>query len=319
MFTNTVELNSKIDIADVNSIIQRVNGVWSAMSTGLLMTGSSYPCANAMVIDPNDGTLYVGGYFDSAGGDTDCNYIAKWDGNSFSPLDVGLEATVFCLALAPNGDLYAGGQFDDEFGEGGNALSKIARWDGSSWNALDVGLNNIVWSMGFDSNGLLYVGGAFDCIFGGVANSILNIATWDGTNFAELGNGVNDYVRSLCIDSQNNVYIAGVFTEADGDADCTKACYWNGSAWQNMGTNTGRALIVTTLAIDPADIVYASGLFTEIAGVTALNIAMWNNTQWFPLGLGIAGEAWTLTPLDRSLLLATGEWTKVYYWNEHAI
>jgi hypothetical protein len=66
--------------------------------------------------------LYAGGDFITAGG-TSANYIARWDGSSWSPLGSGLNSPVWALAISRN-DLYVGG----EFTIAGNKLSdNVAR------------------------------------------------------------------------------------------------------------------------------------------------------------------------------------------------
>jgi len=61
VFTNTVELNTTADITNANYIIQRVDGVWSAMGTGC--NSRVYSIA----VTP-DNVVYVGGLFTLAGG-----------------------------------------------------------------------------------------------------------------------------------------------------------------------------------------------------------------------------------------------------------
>ena len=69
----------------------------------------------------------AGGSFTSAGG-VACNRVARWDSvNLFwSPLGAGTNNTVSALAVLPNGDLVAGGDFMvDSLGTNGGS---IARW-----------------------------------------------------------------------------------------------------------------------------------------------------------------------------------------------
>ena len=76
---------------------------------------------NAAVVDGSD-NLYIGGYFTIVG-DTFANYIAKWDGNSWSALGSGLNDTVNALAVSGS-DLYAGGSFTKA---GGKVSTYVAR------------------------------------------------------------------------------------------------------------------------------------------------------------------------------------------------
>ena len=55
-------------------------------------------------------TLYAGGFFTTAGSDTNANYIAQWNGSSWSALGSGMNGIVDALAVS-GGTLYAGGSF----------------------------------------------------------------------------------------------------------------------------------------------------------------------------------------------------------------
>jgi len=98
--------------------------------------------------------LYAAGAFTNAGGSA-ANYIAKWDGSSWSPLGSGMNSAVSALALS--GDLFAGGAFTNA---GGSAANHIAKWDESSWSPLGSGMNSDVKALAVSGSNL-YVGGAF--------------------------------------------------------------------------------------------------------------------------------------------------------------
>ena len=49
----------------------------------------------------------------------------------------GLSETVRCLAVLPNGDLVAGGDF---YYASGQTVWYVARWDGITWSSLGEGL-----------------------------------------------------------------------------------------------------------------------------------------------------------------------------------
>jgi hypothetical protein len=79
----------------------------------------------------------VGGEFTAVGGVSASN-IARWNGSSWEALGAGVNSDVYSLAVAPNGDVYAGGTFtsagDVTLGD------RVAVWNGSTWNHLDVDL-----------------------------------------------------------------------------------------------------------------------------------------------------------------------------------
>lgn len=115
-----------------------------------------------MAVMPN-GDLIVGGAFLQAGGNT-VNKIARWDGTSWSGLGSGInDATsgnldVFALAVMPNGDLIAAGDFTSA---GGVPANRIARWRNGTWSALGTGVNAVVRDLEVMPNGNLAVGGDF--------------------------------------------------------------------------------------------------------------------------------------------------------------
>ncbi|MBI5442502.1 MAG: hypothetical protein HY900_14965 [Deltaproteobacteria bacterium] len=136
----------------------------------------------ALALD-GSGALYVGGGFITAGGVPAFN-VAKKDTTGWQALGQGLKykncedcGTVYALATAEGGTLYAGGRFDSS---GSATIRRIARWDGSRWEALDDGIQgyppspvvNAVVSSGTSN---VYVGGSFR---EAGATESSNIALW---------------------------------------------------------------------------------------------------------------------------------------------
>ncbi len=122
---------------------------FSPLSTGLGNGPSS-------VVVANDGTVYAAGTFTSP-----YKLIAKFDGTNWSNVGTGLDSStsIYCLAVAPNGTLYAGGELGNV---NGVAYHRgIAQWDGSSWSNLGDGLNSYVWNIVIDDNGRVHAVGDF--------------------------------------------------------------------------------------------------------------------------------------------------------------
>jgi hypothetical protein len=67
--------------------------------------------------------LYAGGGFTTAGV-CPANYIAKWDGTTWSSLETGMNDFVAALAWDRT-NLYAGGNFTTA---GGISANRIAKW-----------------------------------------------------------------------------------------------------------------------------------------------------------------------------------------------
>jgi hypothetical protein len=136
--------------------IARWNGSsWAPLGSG--MNGRVY----ALTVLPN-GDLVAGGFFTTAGG-VSANRIARWNGSSWTALGSGVnEGTVtfiFALAVLPNGNLVAGGDFTTA---GGVTANNIARWNGSSWAPLGSGMNSRgVYALAALPNVDLVAGGTF--------------------------------------------------------------------------------------------------------------------------------------------------------------
>ena len=113
--------------------IAKWNGTsWSALGSGIGMN-ARFPSLYALAVSGSN--VYVGGFFDVAGG-SPANYIAKWDGSTWTNLGSGMDGSVHALAVSGT-DLYAAGSFTTV---GGIVASHVAKWDGSSWSALGSGM-----------------------------------------------------------------------------------------------------------------------------------------------------------------------------------
>lgn len=82
------------------------------------------------------------------------NYIAKWDGASWSPLGSGVSGGsipgVHAVALIGT-NLYTGGYIS---GAGGVPVNNIAKWDGSTWSSLGSGVDSGVQALAVDGGGI---------------------------------------------------------------------------------------------------------------------------------------------------------------------
>jgi hypothetical protein len=89
-----------------------------------------FPGANGTVhaaVRDGSGNLYIGGESTIAG-NTIANYVAQWNGSSWSALGSGMNNGVVALAVS-GGTLYAGAFFTTT---GGSAANYIAQWNGGA-------------------------------------------------------------------------------------------------------------------------------------------------------------------------------------------
>src|SRR5262249_17919085 len=135
------------------------------------------------------------------------NYIAKWNGNSWTNLGPGAPNTMLALAVSGS-DVYVGGSFSIT-AEGSN-INCVAKWDGSSWTYVGSGMRDAinvgVWALAVSGTNL-YAAGSFTKADGLVVNSI---AKWNGTSWSPLGSGLTvgaseGTVNSLAV-SGGNLY-----------------------------------------------------------------------------------------------------------------
>ncbi len=145
-------------------------GRWDGTTWHPLADGVS-GLVRCLAVMPN-GDLIAGGAFLSAGSTT-VNKIARWNGTTWSALGTGINTEtsgnldVFALAVLPNGDLVAAGDFSSA---GGTPANRIARWNGTSWSAMGSGLSAVVRALAVLPNGDLAVGGDFTTAGGVPAN-----------------------------------------------------------------------------------------------------------------------------------------------------
>jgi hypothetical protein len=274
--------------------ISRWNGSgWSGLGAGISHDNLSFPSVRALALSGSN--LYAGGQFTKAGGNAATN-IAKWNGNSWSPLGSGIgfgfPDAVSALAVLDQ-DLYAGGSFTNV---GGNAVVNIAKWNGTNWSSLGSGvyLTNFWGGVGGAVNAVavsgsnLYVGGDFTTAGSSPANFI---AKWDGHSWSPLGSGMNQRVSALAVWG-NDLYAAGDFTNAGG-IQANYVAKWNGNNWSSMGL--GLNYSVYALAVSGSNL-YAGG-----GGIAANFIAKWDGNSWSSMGSGMNNSVYALAMTDRDL------------------
>ncbi|GAB3877662.1 PE family protein [Hymenobacter segetis] len=284
--------------------VARWNGTaWGALGTGITNPSGSV-MVNALAVDAR-GHVYASGTFSMAG-TAAANAVAHWDGATWTALDAGLSGPVptnrpatnipvygSALAVAANGDLYAGGDF---MMAGSLVAHNVARWSatGAGWSRLGSLVNaggtnqkGDIFALALDTNGDLYAAGSFAAI-GDVA--AMNIAKWNGTTWEPLGTGLgfsaNTYTRvsHLALDGLGNLYAVGDFFVAGG-VPVTRIAKWDGIAWSAL--DAGLNSSVTGLATNGAGTIYAAGYFTQAGSVPAAGIARWDGNAWSAVGTGI--------------------------------
>lgn len=284
---------------------------WSPLGAGIGGAGAAVYTLAAYT-EAGVPSLYVGGWFNSAGG-ASATGLARWDGSQwhwagdaiyfFSPKGT-VPGAVYRLTTFDDGSgpkLHVGGHFNFL---GGMPASRIAKRNGGSWSALASGTNQDVLAMaGFDdgSGSQLYVGGFFGLAGGLVTGSL---ARWSGSTWSSIFWGVSGIRVLTTFDDGTGkgpeLYAVGSITSSPGVAT-GHVSRWDGWTWTSITPGTTGPGPVWALAVfddgtGPA--LYAAGGFTVINGVSANHIARWNGSTWSPIGTGINDYVFTLDVLD---------------------
>ena len=244
----------------------------------------------SIATDPS-GNMYVGGLFTKASEE----YVAKWDGTTWSKLGTGANALnadggIYSMFSDTSGNIYAAGGFRNT-----NGKQYVAKWNGTTWAELGIGTNALnanksIQSIAHDAAGNIYAAGYFEN-----ENEKHYVAKWDGTTWTELGTGTNALnasdpllesgdISSITIDPTGNIYAAGGFKNENGFRYVAK---WNGSTWAELGTGSNALNAngtIFSIFSDTAGNIYAAGNFTNTNG--KWYVAKWNGTTWTELGTG---------------------------------
>lgn len=260
---------------------------WSSLGAGV---APGYVTALAAYDDGSGSALFVGGGFGSAGG-LAAPRIAKWDGQSWSPLGTGIGAgvafgpgaSVHSLAVFDDGtgsgaQLYVGGHFTSA---GGVATPHLAKWNGQTWSAVGGGialgsstLANFVDTLTVGSLAgsapRLFVGGRFAAA-GGVA--VKNVATWNGQVWSALGAGLDGDVTALAMFDDGGVHGPSLFAGGSfysvGSVVLPTAARWDGQAWsgvEDAGLFNVKAITAFDDGTGSASALYLGGGFGQNAG-----------------------------------------------------
>ncbi|HET9280171.1 MAG TPA: T9SS type A sorting domain-containing protein, partial [Flavitalea sp.] len=203
-----------------------------------------------------------------------------------------------------NGELYAGGYFDNA---GNIPASNIAKWNGSNWLPVSTGTNGEVLALCVFS-GELYAGGSFSIAGGIPAN---DIAKWNGTTWSSVGSPDCYSIKSLTV-YNGELYAAGFFI-FPGFPDGTSIAKWNGTTWAPVGSGVEPVInYAECLAVYNGEL-YVAGAHIGGGGVAqSFSILKWNGLSWSTLitmdaGLtldGALGDILSMTVYNGELYVA---------------
>ena len=194
---------------------------WSALRQGTTQSNGVDGVVTTIAIRDADHKVYVGGQFDSAGGQTAGN-LARWgaNGTSFFWNTLGTANDLVSSLVFIDDTLYAGGNFTSM--SPGGSVNHVARYSFSAgiWYSLGSGstngVNGPVSTLATNGSNL-YVGGEFTSAGGTAVN---NVTSWNGSAWSTLAGGVSNAVDDQPVSGitveGSTVYVAGMFTIAGG-------------------------------------------------------------------------------------------------------
>ena len=297
-----VSLDYNDTLANADYIVKRdSDGVWSAMAgTGLIYAIAQHPITKE---------IYIAGAFEDAGGDSDADYLAKWDETTQDWVSVvaGINGGVVALVFDSSGNLYIGGGFTNLGDANGNRIAKIDT--AGSISSLGTGLpNGSVSSLILDNLGNLYVGGSFTSA-GGVANTGY-IAMWNGSNWVSVAGGfASGNISTFCFNSDfSKLYIGGSFvnhTDENGD----KITVYDVATTSYSSLGLGADGTVLTIFIKN-NIVYIGGEFLNIGGLSISRIAKWTGNKYESLGDNPNGKIESIVSYNENIVVG-GQFTQI--------
>ena len=261
-------LTPQTSLANANRVaIRSAAGVWSAIGTGA-SGGSVYAVARG-----NNGIYYLGGAFTSFNGVANTRGVVQYNPATGAISAMGTGATsgrVADLIVAPNGDIWAIGNFTDMGGV--VAADFVARWDGSAWNAVGappVAVNTVSAAQGvFGATGSFYY----------PSGPSSTVRAWDGAAWTTLGTVAGSGAAVNCIIrlANGDLLIGGDFTTVNAVAATNVARYsFSAGAWQAISGSITE--VVRTLALAPGGIIYAG---TDNATPTLSSLWAWTGGGW---------------------------------------
>ncbi len=268
-------------------------GGWDHLGTGATASvGALNGRVDALDSVPHFGSqpdsLYAGGVFTSAGGDTTAASIARWDGTSWHPVGAPvLNGGVDAIAVdTTTGKVYVGGQFTNA---GGDANADfVAVWDGASWKPVCSPVTASVLALQIIGR-KLYIGGTF-ADGGGLTTAdkllVCDLDSGSPSATVDSSDDINSSIYALTADSAGRLYAAGGFINIDQIPSADHVAMYDGT-WHAMQAGAVDG-ITRSIASDGTN-VYIGSDSVNIAGIAqADHVAKWNGSAWSAMGANTA-------------------------------
>ena len=215
------------EVENTDSLVRWDGSQWHSLGTNEFLSGADDEFISAMGVLP-DGGILVSGDFGEAGTPL-LDKTAFWDGTQWRGTGLGFEDDYsgfvggdgYAVAVAPNGNVYVGGDF---LHIGGLPYSHLAMWDGEMWHSVGGGVDGDVSALLIRGDDL-YVAGGFAQVGGEGDESVpaVRVARWNmvSETWSAVGNGLpGGYVNDLAFVGET-LYAGGA-----GFPFETECCLW---------------------------------------------------------------------------------------------
>lgn len=232
--------------------------------------------------------IYIGGAFTSfngvqRNGIAHLNFNGTLDNTQFLP-GSGADGTVTAIAIQPNGQILAAGNFTTFNNTNRNCLVRLNP-DGSVDPTFDPGTGALdeydpgstsINCLSLQPNGQIVIGGDFTT-YGGVGRNYIARLNANGTldTSFDPGNGANDVVNAVAVDTNGLVLVVGAFTQlgALGTSAGIARLNSDGSLDTTFNVGSGANDVVNTIALQPDGGILVGGTFTSINQTRRVGIA----------------------------------------------
>lgn len=198
---------------------------WSSLN-GDIVSGNVY----ALLTNPNNGELYIGGdftTFNNGSTNSATKGLLVWYSNNWaniSELPFPSSQTIYAMKFNNSGTIYICGLLTDTYG-----IPNIAVYTPDTNNPLSgiyspfptyIGTNGAIRGVDFDSNNNMYIAGLFTYSSNNGSTTILPLNYVAKFNFttntwSQLNNGLNNQADTISIDSNDNIFVGGSFTTSN--------------------------------------------------------------------------------------------------------
>ncbi len=284
---------------------------WEPLGDGIYNLGDG-PVTALAVAANND--VIVGGDFTGVYNPgrvpVPTEYIARWNGASWSPLGQGLRsntsggACVAGIVIDNANRIYVTGAIATAVNANGTSVNgPVVYWDGAQWSRVALGATPFrIDGLALDGAGKIYLLYSVDV-------TIKLVEAWNGSAWTTLVYK-NRFPHPSVIAANPKyateyLYLGGAYTDFYSPAiinnvQVANNALWNGMRWSDM-LAYGAAGEVFALASDnrgyPASL-YLGGSFTGVEGTPASNVARFDGTKWEALGGGVDGPVYAIAPVS---------------------